>query len=537
MQLRPYQQKIVDLVLDDVKNYIICLPTGAGKTVIARALIDELSKAYTVVFVVPRLELIKQAADEFGDPDIIWADKTCMTGKKVIVASKDSLRNKIDKLPENVILIFDEAHIGIEQTHSLVKKIPHVRVLGLTATPEREDGKALLKGDDAIHKFGVFDELLQKESVASLIDEGWLSKLRYYTKPIDGITDIKPDKADGQELSGEQMAELFDQNQLWGDIVSSYEEFGIKDGVKLPAIGFTSTIDMAEKVAGLFVEAGYDFRVISGEMSIKERRELINALAERRIDGLVNAALLTYGFDCPPVSYAFSCRHIKSRPLWFQIVGRILRLSEGKTEAIFVDHGDSVSEFEGLSCSLPILDPHIEWRVNGETREEKAERKKKQKKVQRQLKVIQAFDPLPCKMVEVSVEDTSERMLRCIEKLGKENGDLFNLVQGLQQTAISLRNKNNDLAAENAVLKKKIAASSPARYVDNAKTFDYCRKSYCSIRRTVHETMISQGKHDGSREHDLTVKKLREGARYLPFLIDEGCFQRSMSYWKEHYKY
>ena len=62
---------------------------------------------------------------------------------------------------------------------------------------------------------------------------------------------------------------------------------------------------MAEKVVKLFKNAGYDFRVIHGGMSIKERSELIDSLRTRNIHGLVNASLLTYGFDCPVVSYAF----------------------------------------------------------------------------------------------------------------------------------------------------------------------------------------------------------------------------------------
>ena len=72
-QLREYQQKIVNKVLASNKDTLISLPTGGGKTVIATAIMQGLSG--TVVFVVPRLELIKQAKSEFadlGDVDIIW---------------------------------------------------------------------------------------------------------------------------------------------------------------------------------------------------------------------------------------------------------------------------------------------------------------------------------------------------------------------------------------------------------------------------------------------------------------------------------
>ena len=84
--LRPYQQAIVDQVVDIPRDYVICLPTGAGKTVIANALMEALEGI--CIFIVPRLELIEQAKTEFGDVDVIWANKTELTGKKVIIASK-----------------------------------------------------------------------------------------------------------------------------------------------------------------------------------------------------------------------------------------------------------------------------------------------------------------------------------------------------------------------------------------------------------------------------------------------------------------
>lgn len=537
--LRDYQRITIEKVMSNNKDLIICLPTGAGKTVIASSLIFELNKINkTVIFVVPRLELIKQASEEFGDVDIIWSDKTSLTGKKTIIASKDSLRTQYKSINNlNPVLIFDEAHIGLEQTFNLIKLIHPERVLGLTATPERMDGKALLKGNDSIHKFGCFDELLQEETVSSLIDKGYLTPLKYFTKPIEGITDIKPNEANGQELSDEQMIAIFDNNQVWGDLVKSYEQYGISNGVKRPALGFTNTIVMAEKVANIFCEAGYNFKVISGEMNIKLREKLITELRDGTIDGLINAALLTYGFDCPPVSYAFSCRHIKSRPLWFQIVGRILRTFEGKSDAIFIDHGDSVSEFEEPNCSLPILDPFIKWRVDGETKEEKIERKKQQKKERESLKLLQELDPLPCEMVEIKVENTWERMIKVLQKLKKEKDGLFNLTQRLQK-------QSEVLITQNEKLEKELKTSGHRRFADSEKTFNFCRKNYCMIRNDLHEKFWNAPCYSGmspeeknKHEHFNTEKELRKLEDKQAFLFDENTFKRSMYYWEHNYTY
>ena len=539
-ELRPYQQNITDIVVNSDKDLCICLPTGAGKTVIANAIMNALTT--NAIFIVPRLELIAQAQSEFGDVDVIWADKTSITDKHIIIASKDSLRTQLKNIPFETIpaltLIFDEAHIGIKQTYALVeavkKQCDNVRVLGLTATPERMDGLALLKSikTDAVHKYGVFDEILQEETVSSLIDKGYLAPLHYYAKPIEGITDMRPDSSLGEELSGEQMTEIFNANGIWGDLVECYEKYAIKTDpygniTKRPAIGFTVTVAMAEKVVSVFNNAGYNFKVIHGEMGVKERRALINALSDGSIDGLVNAALLTYGFDCPPVSYAFSCRHIKSRPLWFQMVGRILRTCEGKEDAIFIDHGDSISEFSEPNNPLPILAPIMDWRADGEDKFVKKERKKQLKKAQDTMKLIQELAPLPADMVEVTVEDTYTRLIHAVQDLQRENGSLRKMIQLAKDENVRLI-KEKELEREKA-LRAEREARAVKKTVNRDKTFEYVKRNYCKIRRTLFS------RYEENEQHRLTVDELRKNEEKLDFYFDRATFQEGVTYWKSHY--
>ncbi len=559
-ELRDYQNKIVNDVLSSDRDIIVCLPTGSGKTVIASALID--MSPQKVLFVVPRLELIKQANKEFGNVDIIWSDKTNLEGRHCIIASKDSLRVQYSKLPEDIkedikhgIMIIDEAHVSIKQSHKLVNMINPGRVIGLTATPERMDGLALIKGSDAIHKYGIFDELLQDETVPSLQRKGYLSNLRYYARPIEGIADIKPENALAEELSDKQMMKIFNDNNIWGDLVRSYEEYG----KGRPALGFTTTIAMGEKVVELFNSAGYDFRIIHGEMTIKERQELIHKLSVHEIDGLVNAALLTYGFDCPPVSYAFNCRHIKSRPLWFQIVGRILRPCEGKEDAIFIDHADSISEFSDPDCSLPILDETIVWRVNGESKEQRKARKQGMKKVQETMALIQELDPIPAKLVEITVENTWERLVRIIKKLRSENAILVSekselkdklqdkqrkleeqerTLQDKEVKSIKLKNlleqeqqEKQKLIVENEKIKKEKAPAP--KVIDQSKTFDYIRQHYIGYRLNIER--MNPG-IDRRTAHSLTKRKIMEDSNNLEFLFDRMQADKSFVYWFEHYE-
>ena|GEM_PF-5383991 len=540
-ELREYQKKIISRVVSTNRDSVVCLPTGGGKTVITSGIMEEITKqavSQTVLFVVPRLELIKQAAEEFGNVDIIWSDKTSLNGKKIIVASKDSLRTQYKKLPDNLkeairngTVIFDECHVSLEQSYKLVQMMEPGRVLGLTATPERMDGQALLKGDDAIHKFGIFDDVIQEETVPSLIEKGYLSPLRYYAKPIEGISDIKPDNPTADELSGQQMMAIFDEHNIWGDLIRSYETYGRGR----PALGFTTTVAMAELVVEIFQKAGYDFHVIHGGMGVKERSELIEKLRTHQIDGLVNAALLTYGFDCPPVSYAFNCRHIKSRPLWFQVVGRILRTCEGKNDAVFVDHADSISEFSEPDCSLPIMDETIQWRVNGESKEQKQRRKKAMKKVQDTMKLIQELDPLPAEMVEVTMENTWERLVRIIQRLRKENAQLLSVRDRLESKTENLERKveQHQKEVEQLQAEKQQILKDAERHADPDQTFEYVRRRYIQYRRQVTEHNAGL---DRDQAHLLVKRRFLEEEKTLPFLYDKLTFDKGMSYWYNHYE-
>ena len=155
-ELRDFQDKVVKKVCKSNEDILISAPTGCGKTFIAEMIINELSKQneeYNFLFVVPRIILIHQFLEELtafkeSDFDIIQAENTKLSGKRFILASKDSLENYIEKLPYNLIMFIDEVHEGLKQSFKLVQKIKPVRLFGLTATPERSDGLSFMKGID-----------------------------------------------------------------------------------------------------------------------------------------------------------------------------------------------------------------------------------------------------------------------------------------------------------------------------------------------------------------------------------------------------
>lgn len=365
-ELRDYQKDIVEQVMSTSESVVVGLPTGGGKTVIAAELIRRAPT--TVIFVVPRIDLILQASSTFGDVDVIWGAKTFITGKKCIVATKPSLMNRISRVPKGCVIIFDECHIGMETNKDIVDELQPLRVIGLTATPETMSGKSFLKlnapstgatGDVEAHRknTGIYDKVLYPYSIPDLQKLKYLSPLVQHHYECEGIEAIKTN-AFQEEVSGKKLLEFLNENmEVWTTLGKILQE--VKDE---PTIIFTPTIDVAERVAD-FCNKQFNFKVITGETRPEERQKLYEQLKNHEINGLVNAALLTYGFDCPAAKNAILFRRILSRPLYAQIVGRILRPFEDKTAHLY-DIFDSNSSFVD-AVQTDMFDIPVKWRYDG----------------------------------------------------------------------------------------------------------------------------------------------------------------------------
>lgn len=434
-QLRDFQDKVVNKVIETKNDVLISAPTGCGKTFIAEMIIKELSKKkrkINFLFVVPRIILIQQFLEELTafkreDFDIIQAENTKLTGKKFIIASKDSLENYIKKLPENLIMFLDEVHEGLKQSYELVQKIKPLRLFGLTATPERSDGLSLMKGidldnEEKLHKYGLFDSYINAISIKEAQNLGYLCELKYVSRNDLETLDIKSKGID--EFTEEEITSLFDKYNIWGDLVKTYRRYGKnKDGTFKPALGFTNTVKMAKKVASLFNKAGFCFKVISGNTPLSERFELIEMTKSGKINGLINADLLTYGFNCPEISYIFSCRHVRSKTLWIQMIGRGLR--PGKKELFFIDHTDTISEFSNSYYDIPFEADNFSWNYNGMTRLLKQKLSQERKETERIRKELYKYVFNDNEnLVLINQENRNRYMLELVKKYKNENESL-----------------------------------------------------------------------------------------------------------------
>ncbi|MDR0449929.1 MAG: DEAD/DEAH box helicase family protein [Treponema sp.] len=342
MELRKYQADVIGVIRDAFQcgalRVCLCVPTGGGKTAIAAEIMKSIySNGKRVWFCVPRLELIVQARETlaaFGVPHGEISASLKEGWCRVCVVSRDTVVRRLNRYPPPDVIFFDEAHVALEQQRKIAFYFPEAMVIGMTATPERGDGMPLKFTKTARSSAGLYDALIQAESIPNLQSQGVLSGLDYYGLSLEGVESVDPGN---RPEAGEELDKII----IYGDIADYYERLG-KGRL---AIGFAPTIHIAEKCVDILNGRGHRFRLIHGGMPLRERSLLIRGLKSGSVDGLVNAALLTYGFDAPEVSYAFSVRYIRSRPLWIQMVGRVIRGHPGKDRAVFVDHTGTVYNF------------------------------------------------------------------------------------------------------------------------------------------------------------------------------------------------
>jgi DNA repair protein RadD len=339
MMLRPYQNHVVDecAVAPAGDKLIVVAPTGAGKTVIAAAIIKTATEDGKRVLVLSHTrEIIKQTSEKLFargvDHGIIQAGYPTRPGEQVQVASIQTLwaraiRSGRMELPSADVLVIDEAHHCPASTYRKIIDVYSEAVLiGLTATPCRGDGRGL---------GGVFNRIVECPQVSELIEQKYLVRTRVYA-PID------PDLAGVETRAGDyveaQLADRVDKPNLIGDIVSHWHKYGQRRKTVCFAVNVAHSLHIRDE----FIKSGVRAAHVDGSLPKIERDAVLNRLAAGEIELVTNCMVLTEGWDLPEASCCILARPTKKMGLFRQMVGRILRPAPGKYNAIVLDHSGAV---------------------------------------------------------------------------------------------------------------------------------------------------------------------------------------------------
>lgn len=361
MQLRPYQQQCKNEVYDlwqlnPLANVLAVKPTGAGKTVTMASIIHDHNGPSCAI--AHRQELVGQISQALAREgirhriiapqsvirDIVqahtrelgqsWYDPS----SQAAVAGVDTLLRRADTLVDwmrSVTLwVTDEAHhlLADNKWGRAAELFPNAKGLGVTATPLRADGAGLGR-----HADGVFDHMVEGPSMRWLIDNKYLTDYRIFAPPSDFEIDDSAIGSTG-DYSAPKMRAAARKSHIIGDVVTHYQR--IAPG-KLGVV-FATDIEIATDIAAQFRSAGVAAEVVSSKTSDRERAAILRRFKARELTVLVNVDLFGEGFDLPAIEVVSMARPTMSYALYVQQFGRALRLMDGKTEAIIIDHVGNV---------------------------------------------------------------------------------------------------------------------------------------------------------------------------------------------------
>jgi superfamily II DNA or RNA helicase len=335
MLLRPYQIEAVDRTFDAWAKSPAVLgvaSTGLGKTIVFASIIAR-QPGRTMVLA-HREELIFQAADKIRrvtglEPDIEMAELRAteigLHGKAQVVIStiqtqvsgKNGGRMRRFDPQEFSLLVIDECHHVLASTYRKViahyRANPNLRVLGVTATPDRTDEAALGQ---------VFNEVAFDYDIRFGIDDGWLVPIIQRSVDVDGL-DLSTVRTTAGDLNGADLARVMEFEQNLHEIASPTLDL-TKDGRK--ALIFAASLAHAERLCEILNRHKPGCaRWVHGGTPKPDRRALFSDYAKRAFQYLVNVGVATEGFDDPGIEVVVMARPTESRSLYAQMIGRGLR--------------------------------------------------------------------------------------------------------------------------------------------------------------------------------------------------------------------
>lgn len=345
LTLRDYQVDALDRIGRaagrGVRRQMGVAATGLGKTVIFCALAREMGVRTLVV--AHRDELIEQAAAKVAE---VWpgVDVGVVKGSRdevharVVVASVQTLARpaRLARLLAPTLLtdapfglvVVDEAHHAAAVSY---KKVMHALrcdepdgplLLGVTATPDRGDGKGL---DD------LFDEVTFAYDIRWGIAREYLCDLRGLRVSLD--VDMRALKVTAGDYNQGQAGQMLEDADAPATIVKAW----LKHAAGRRTLVFTPTVATAQAVMDEFKAAGVSATSVDGGMDIDERRANLAGFKSGRFDVMCNCMVLTEGYDEPRVDCVVVARPTKSRALYTQMVGRGTRIHPEKVDCLVID--------------------------------------------------------------------------------------------------------------------------------------------------------------------------------------------------------
>lgn len=347
--LRPYQKEAVDAGVDffksdSKKNKILILPTGAGKSVVIANILAPLEGK--TIILQPSKEILEQNFAKYISSGYRASIYSASAGQKkvdtITFCTIGSIINKKHLFQGLEHIIIDECHLvnakgGMYE--EFISSFPKAKVLGLTATPYRLHNSM----EGAQLKFltrtrpKIFDEVLYYVQNSELFDNGYLAKLEYFAFNVVDRSMLQVNST-GTDFTEQSLRRYYKVIDMPSKIV----EYSLRLLAKRKnLLIFCSLIEEAETVSKRIPGSV----VLTGSTKKEDREKILTQFKSGKIRCVVNVGVLTTGFDYPELECVLIARSTMSLALYYQIVGRAMRISPKKENAWIVDLGGNINFF------------------------------------------------------------------------------------------------------------------------------------------------------------------------------------------------
>jgi DNA repair protein RadD len=361
MQLRPRQQTFRDncnVALKQHGNTIGVATVGFGKTIVLSAITAERPRSLVLQH---RIELLDQNRQKFNrvapglSTSTFAADHKRWSPNGHTFAMVQTLIANLDKMQPVDIVTIDECHhveaASYQEVISRARELnPATQFLGLTATPERGDGKSLRS---------IFTNVADVVSLTEMVQAGFLVKPRTFVIEIAGMTEqLKTLKKGRGEFNMDAAAVLMDTEKVAERVVEEWTRLA----ADRRTIGFATNVAHSKRMCEAFRLAGVACEHIDGTTPPGERKAIWRRLRSGETQMVWNCNVATEGFDEPSVSCVILDRPALHRSTMIQMVGRGLRtISEPhlypglvKDDCIIIDLGSSLTTHGSLEIDADI---------------------------------------------------------------------------------------------------------------------------------------------------------------------------------------
>lgn len=349
--LLPHQKQILDKLRverEDRGNYknLIVAATGTGKTVISAFDYQEFARTHSrarILFTAHREEILRQSLNTYrsvlqdANFGTLWVGSNRpqeANEYEHLFVSISMFNSRFDEFFALLdsdfydYIVIDEAHHS--QADSYRKLFDHFQpqlLVGLTATPERMDGK------DLRPDFG--NRISAEIRLPQALQAGLLTPFQYLC--ISDDTDLSDDSLwSGQKYNIERLADKLCAKTRARLIVDALHKY-LADEYTCRALCFCVNKRHADFMAEQLRLYGFNAQSLTSDTPTDERKQLAKDLREGTLHYLCVVDIFNEGVDIPEVDTVLFLRPTESLTIFLQQLGRGLRLSAGKTELTVLD--------------------------------------------------------------------------------------------------------------------------------------------------------------------------------------------------------